>query len=88
MAASKITLRDLPPEVLRKIRERAVRRRISLDRAVVELPEEKLGLRTRRSRPTRRHDIDKFFAMWSRKEADTVEAAIAELRRIEPELWK
>ncbi len=84
---SAITLRNLPPEILRRVRERAARKRISLNRAVIELLEEGLQVGPRRPGSVKHHDLDDFFGTWSRAEAAAFNAALAEQRQIDHELW-
>jgi hypothetical protein len=81
-----ITLRNLPGEVARVIKRRAADRRISLNRAVIELLEEALGLR--KSRVRLHGDLDVFAGTWTKEEADQFDRALADQRAVDPELWK
>lgn len=82
-----ITLRNLPDEVARLIRHRAARAGISLNRAVIEVLEELLGL-GRPPAPPRHHDLDDLAGSWSEEEARAFDHALAAQRAIDPELWK
>ena len=82
-----ITLRNLPPELARLIRQKAKRERISLNRAVISLLEEATGLGKVR-REEVHTDLDRFFGCVSKEEAEELDHAIWEQRRIEPEMWK
>jgi hypothetical protein len=39
-----ITLRNIPPEVQKAIRSKALQKRISVDKAVIELLQERIGI--------------------------------------------
>ena len=83
-----ITLRNLPAELARAVRNRAEEKGISLNRAVIELLQEALG---RGERPKKRriyHDLDFLVGTWSKEEAEEFNRALAEQRKIDPELWK
>ena len=82
-----ITLRNLPPQVARAIREKARKERLSMNKAVIRLLEEATGA-TREARKVVHHDLDGFFGTWTREEADAFDQALREQRQIEPEMWK
>lgn len=86
-AMKPITLRNLPPEVARRIRRKAEEEGISLNRAVIELLKEAAGLGGKK-KPRVHHDLDFLIGTWSKEEADAFDKALAEQRRIDPELWK
>lgn len=83
-----ITVRNLPPEVARVIREKAKREKISLNRAVISLLEEATGTGQRKRGDVRHHDLDRFAGCWSQEEYDEFMEALWEQRQIEPEMWK
>ena len=82
-----ITVRDLPRDVERAVREKARRERLSLNKAVVRLLEEATGTSPDR-RPAEYHDLDAFFGTWTRKEARAFDEALRDQREIDPEAWK
>ena len=82
-----ITLRNLPPQVARAIREKARKERLSMNKAVIRLLEEATGA-TREAHKVVHHDLDGFFGTWTREEADAFDQALREQRQIEPEMWK
>jgi transcriptional accessory protein Tex/SPT6 len=73
--------------VARAVRERAQADGVSLNKAVIRLLEEALGL-SRTKRPKINHDFDEFIGVWTEKEANEFERHLFEERRIEPEMWK
>jgi hypothetical protein len=82
-----ITVRNLPPELARVIRQKAKREKVSLNRAVIGLLEQATGLVPPRADEVHT-DLDRFFGCISKEEADALDAAIREQRQIEPEMWK
>jgi len=78
-----ITVRNLPPAVAKAVREKARKERLSLNKAVARLLEEATGAEPRRK--VVRHDLDRFFGTWSKKEADAFDEALREQRQIDPE---
>jgi TRAP-type C4-dicarboxylate transport system substrate-binding protein len=82
-----ITLRNIPPEVQKAIREKARQKRISTNRAVIELLRERLGILEGKGKQTH-HDLDELAGSWSAAEAARFDKAIPRLREIDPELWR
>jgi hypothetical protein len=80
-----ITIRNLPPEVERAVKERARKDGSSLNRAVGALLEEATGRVTNRSG---HHDFDKYAGRWRRTEADAFDASLREQRAVDPADWK
>jgi hypothetical protein len=80
-----ITLRNLPPKLREVIRRRSVADGLSLNKTVIRMLEEAAG-----QRGTGRelhHDLDHLAGTWSEAEAVEFEAALAEQRSVDPELW-
>lgn len=82
-----ITLRNIPREIQEAIERRARNEGLSFNRTVLRMLEEALGLR-RGSSGGLHHDLDHLAGTWSRAEAAEFDAALAEQRRIDPELWE
>jgi len=82
-----ITLRSIPPELLRKLQERAKAEGTSLAKTVIKALAESFGTRSIKS-PVLHHDLDHLAGTWSRKEAAAFESALREQRKIDPELWR
>jgi hypothetical protein len=85
--AGPITLRNLPPAVARGVRGRAEADGVSLNKAVIRLLEEALGL-ARSRRPRINRDFDEFIGAWTEAEAREMERLLSEQRRVDPELWR
>jgi hypothetical protein len=45
-------------------------------------------METNLQKPQRNHDFDEFFGIWLKEEADEFDAALAEMRRIDPIEWE
>ncbi len=82
-----ITVRNIPPHVARLIERKARQDKMSLNRAVVALLEQRTPSRENGKRTIHR-DLDFLFGSWTKKEADAFDATLAEQRKIDPELWK
>lgn len=82
-----ITLRNLPVEVARRLQRRARERKLSLNRATIELLEEALGLAGKQRVPEF-HDLDFLIGTWNDDQAREFDAALAEQRSVDPAAWK
>jgi plasmid stability protein len=80
-----ITLRNLPEEVARIIRQRAATEGLSLNRAVITALQELFAA----ARPaSQHHDLDDLAGAWSAEEGQAFDRALAAQRAIDPELWR
>jgi len=82
-----ITLRNLPPEVARLVQRRAREKRTSLNKAIIELLEERSGTVRKRSRALY-DDLDYLSGSWTREEAAAFEQVLKEQRTIDPDVWE
>ena len=83
-----ITLRNLPPEVAKTIQQRTTQKKTSVNKAVIGLLEESLGMKPQKKEKVRYHDLDHLAGSWTKEEAEEFDKLIAEQRTIDPELWK
>ena len=81
-----ITLRNIPAEVQKAIRSKAQQKRISVNKAVIELLQERIGILQERKK-TAHHDLDELAGSWSAREAKTFESAVEIGRQIDEDLW-
>ena len=81
-----ITLRNIPQTLQEVIRKRAGKDGLSLNKTVIRMLEEAAGQRTTTGRELH-HDLDHLAGTWSDEEAAAFDAALAEQRRVDPELW-
>jgi hypothetical protein len=82
-----VTLRNLPPEVARIVRKRAHERRTSVNKAVIELLQEGLGLAGKTPRLLH-HDLDDLAGSWTKRESEAFDEALDSQRAIDPDVWK
>jgi plasmid stability protein len=82
-----ITLRNLPDTLSRLIRRKAATEGISLNRAVIRVLEDSLGLGQALPEP-RHHELDPLAGSWSDAEAQAFDRTLGAQRAIDPELWK
>ena len=79
-----ITLRNLPTEVERAIREKAKKEGLSLNRTVAKLLAEATGQDGGKKKPVLHYNFDKYAGVWSKEEADEFDACLKEMRRVNP----
>lgn len=82
-----ITLRNLPPEVARLVQRRAREKRTSINKAIIELLEERSGTARKRGQ-TLYDDLDHLASSWTREEATSFDQALKEQRTIDPDVWE
>jgi len=83
-----ITIRNLPPDVARVIRQKAKIEGTSLNRTVINLLRERVDPPKRRTKGTRYRDLSALAGSWTRAEAAEFNKHLAAQRKIDPELWK
>jgi hypothetical protein len=81
-----ITVRNLPPGVVRAVKEKARREKLSLNRAIVALLEEATGSQPGRS--VLHHELDHLAGRWSDEEYREFMEALREQRQVDPEMWR
>ena len=77
-----ISLRNLPKEVEKAILETSHREGISLNKATLRLLEAQLR------KPAKNSDFEEFYGTWTSAEADAFDAALAEMRQVDPTDWE
>ncbi len=82
-----VTLRNIPPAVARAIREKARRKGISVNRAVLELLQERVGILERKERSVH-SDLDDLAGSWTDAETNSFEKTLRRQRRIDEKLWR
>lgn len=78
-----LTIRDLPPSVVKELKKRATRKHLSYNKAVVSLLEETL---TGKGRP--HHDLDHLAGSWKKAEAARFDTWQRQQRKIDKDLWE
>jgi plasmid stability protein len=82
-----VTIRNLPPHVVQAIRQRALNKRMSVNKAVISLLEECLNVPHRKPMALH-HDLDNLAGSWTKNEASAFNKALTKQRAIDPDLWK
>ncbi len=82
-----ITLRNLPPDLSRRIERKAKEQGSSMNKTVIRILEAALGTSKNRN-ATLSHDLDHLAGSWSEAEAAEFDEDLAAQRKIDPELWR
>ncbi len=77
-----LTLRNLPPDLSRIIRQKAAENRTSLNKVVIQLLEEATGLSQGKKKEHLYHDLDALAGSWTHEEAAAFLKELARQRRI------
>lgn len=84
-----ITLRNLPPELARTIRQKAEEQGTSINKAVIKLLEEGTGIRDKKKGKKQPHDdLNTLAGSWTKEEAAEFDKTLASQRTIDPDLWR
>lgn len=78
-----LTIRNLPPEVAEALEREKRRRGGSLNRTVIELLSQGLGVGVSRS-----NGLARLAGQWSDEEFHRFEKAVAAFEEVDPELWR
>ena len=78
------TIRDIPDDLEHALRERARRSGESLNRTMVRLLREALGLNP----PRKKRDPSALAGPWSQEEADEFDRQVRWSEQIDAELWR
>lgn len=78
------TVRGIPEDLEHQLRERARRSGESLNRTLIRLLREAVGLNTSR----KKRDLSALAGTWSQEEADRFDREVRQFEEIEDELWR
>jgi hypothetical protein len=78
------TLRNIPPDLDRVLRKTASQQRKSLNQVAIEALRRAAGLGE--GRATKHRDLSDIAGTW--QDDRTIDAALADQRRIDPEMWE
>ena len=79
-----MTIRNVPPELSAALDAEKYRRGLSLNRTVLALMEESLGVHGK----TRSNGLGRLAGNWSEEEFQKFESAIAPLKEVDGDLWR
>ncbi len=80
-----LTIRQVPPELSRALEEEKRRRGVSLNRTVLELLAQALGLGSA-TRPT--NGLRELAGTWTQEDLERFETAVALTEQIDKERWQ
>jgi plasmid stability protein len=83
-----ITIRNLPSDLARLIRQRAKDDGTSINKTVINLLEEHARTGNHVRKRTRYRDLEALAGSWTKEEAAAFEKHLAAQRKIDRELWK
>ena len=76
----------MPPQMARKVKQKAADQRTSVNKAVILLLAEGLGMASKKRR--RHKDLDSLAGRWKAREAGQFDKALAAQRAIDRDLWR
>ena len=85
------TLRGIDPPLARRLRDEARRQGLSLNRTILRLLRQAMGLaKPNEPSPGRQRfaDLDHLIGTWSKEEADEFDRTLQRLRQIDKEMWR
>ena len=84
-----ITIRGIPNEVEKIIREEAEKKGASLNKAFLTLLEKVSGVKGKeKKKKTLHHDLDHLSGIWTKKEWAAFRKNLGFQRKIDGEIWK
>ena len=83
-----VTVRRIPRELAQVITRRARTSGTSVSKAVMGLLEEAAGLAKRKRGSVLHHDLDELAGSWGGEEASAFDRSLAELRSVDPDVWR
>lgn len=81
-----LTLRNISPDVLKIIYQKADKENISINKAVSVILEESLNIFHKKEKVTY-HDLDALAGGWTKEESMVFDKSLQKQRKIDPELW-
>ena len=87
---SQLTVRSVDEDLRSRLEREARDRGLSLNRTLLALLREALGLapRVHGREPAEHRDLDDLAGTWSEAEAEELEAAVREQRQVDEKLWR
>lgn len=84
-----ITIRDIPHEIERLIKQEADKKGLSLNKAFLALIEKATGIKAKeKKKKNLHHDLDRLSGVWTKDDAAAFEKRLELQRRIDEGLWK
>lgn len=86
-AYDQLTVRSISPRLRAALEREAARRRLSLNKTVLSLLVEKLGVAESSSQGGHR-DLDELAGTWSKSEAARFDESLRAQRQVDAKLWR
>jgi hypothetical protein len=84
-----ITIRGIPSEVEKAIRNESKRKGLSLNKVIISFLERTIGIQKKKAaKPLSYHDLDNLAGAWSKTEADEFERNLKDQRQIDEDIWR
>ena len=83
-----ITIRDIDPEVARKLKITAAEQNKSMNQLVLEFIKKNLGLEKEKIYTREYNDLDNLFGSWDDTEFNSIQDKIDQERKIDQDIWK
>lgn len=83
-----MTIRGVEPKLAEKLKQTAREKGKSVNQLIIELIQERLGMKKQKLYSREYDDLDGLWGRWSETEFKTIEENISKERRIDPEIWE
>jgi plasmid stability protein len=83
--ASHLTIRNVPPRVAAALKAESRRKGQSLNQTTIDLLSAATGVG---QQAPMTNGLEKLAGTWSRAQFDQFEAAVADMSRVDPEMWR
>ncbi|WP_035237887.1 antitoxin [Desulfobacter vibrioformis] len=83
-----MTIRGVEPKLAEKLKQTAQEKGQSVNQLILEMIQERLGMKKQKLYSREYDDLDRLWGRWSDTEFKTIEDNISKERRIDPEIWE
>ena len=83
-----ITIRGIDNHVSEKLKKAAKEEGISVNRFILELINQNLGLQKKKRFSKKHQDLDHLFGRWSEDEFEKIQNIVNAQKKIDQELWQ
>jgi hypothetical protein len=83
-----ITIRGIDASVSTKLKQAAKNENKSVNKLVLEMIKEKIGMQKKKKYTNKYNDLDHLFGKWTDAEFDKIQGIIDIQRKIDRELWE
>ena len=86
MQIMNFNLRNIPLEVMSKLKHEAKRNQLSVNTFILKLISNNLGFASQ-TKKILHHDLDHLAGTWTKKDADVFSKNIADFEKIDKDMW-